>query len=377
MISLAIPIYFFRRSVPTEIIGLLSAATTLTYSVSPILLSRVSERLPRKTSVIIAMIGTLISQLIFYISLHPILFLTTRLCEGFIVGLFWTNLQASISDNVYHRHRRLTALYNISWNTGLVLGLVFGAVLTYLINDLEIVFYFAPIFLLVNVLIAVFAFQEPYKNAFILTKPHKEVLQGGQLRKPSQNSGNQPHIDNISFPIYYPFLLIIIYSIVRAAIKFLFPLKSEVLGFDTYTVYLASTFYALAQAIAMVGASSVSIKRFKTIHFIILIPLFIFTPLFGINTNYYFFILLFLITGAITGMLYGISLRLILILNMKHQTSLYSSILESMIGICFLFVPIMTGYLTYINIDLPIYVISLITAILSLILIVFIHSHKL
>lgn len=366
MIGLAIPIYFFRRAIPTEIIGLLSAATTITYSISPIIFSKISDRLPRKTSVVIAMGGTFATQLIFYITLHPILFLLARLGEGFIVGLFWTNLQASISDNIYHRHRRLTAFYNLSWNTGLILGLVMGAILTYLVDDLTIIFYSAPFFLLFNLLIAIFAFKEPRKNSY-------DSIASPNLQKNEDQNYNDKfeatkhaEIESIQFPLVYPFILIILYSLVRATVKFLFPIKSEILGFETYSVYGASIFYALAQSIAMIGASSISLKHLKVLHIIILIPILIFTPIFGANTNYFIFIILFLIIGACTGMLYGISLRFVLILNMKHKQSLYSAILESIIGIFFLVAPILAGYLSYIDLDLPFYVLTIICVFLSL-----------
>jgi len=365
MIGLAIPIFFFRRAIPTEIIGLLSAATTITYSISPVIFSKISDRLPRKTSVVIAMGGTLATQLIFYITLHPILFLIARLGEGFIVGLFWTNLQASISANIYHRHRKLTALYNLSWNMGLILGLVMGAILTYFIDDLTIIFYSAPFFLLFNLLIAIFAFQEPLKNSYDSSASANPPQHKDQNYSDRLEATKHSEIDKIQFPMIYPFILIILYSLVRASVKFLFPIKSEVLGFETYTVYGASIFYALAQSIAMIGASTISLRNLKVLHIIILLPILIFTPVFGLNTNYFIFIVLFLIIGACTGMLYGISLRFVLILNMKHKQSLYSAILESVIGIFFLVAPILAGYLSYIDLDLPFYVLTFICVFLS------------
>ncbi|TFG00207.1 MAG: MFS transporter [Promethearchaeota archaeon] len=369
MIGWAIPIYFFRRAVATELIGLLTAGSTITYTVSPIIFSKISDKIPRKTGIIIAMVGTLLTQLIFYITLQPIPFLIARLCEGFIVGIFWTNLQASISDNIYHQHRKLTALYNFSWNMGLVLGLIVGAILTFFIEDLTIIFYSAPIFLVINVVIAVFGFQEPYKNT--LAEPsktsHHDISQEDVLNSSRQKNGLL--LENIEFPYYYPFLLVMLYSLTRGVINFIFPIKSEVLGFDTYTVYIASIFFMLTQSIAIIGASSISLKHLKFFNVVIIIPLFITTLFFGLNTNYLIFIILFLILGSCTGMLFGISLRLVLILNIKHNRSIYSAILESFTGIFYLIGPILAGYLSYINLDLSLYVLSLISGAIWIVLI--------
>ena len=375
LLGLAIPLYFFRRAVPTEIIGILISATTVTYSISPLLLSGISERLPRKTSVVIGMAGAFLTQLIFYITLHPIPFLIARLCEGFIVGFFWTNLQASISDNVHHRHRKLTALYNLSWNMGLILGLILGAILTFLASDLRIVFYFAPVFLLVNVVIAWCAFQEPQKFSNGSEFAPLVTEEGKKNPEDDLNIIEQPLLEQIEFPRYYPFLLAILYALVRSSFKFLFPIKSEILGFDTYTVYIASIFFALSQCLAMFVASSVSLKYLEELHLLIILSLLIFTPLFGFNTNYYIFIIIFLIIGCCTGLLYGISLRLVLILNMRHERSVFSAALESVVGICFLLAPFFAGYLTYISLDFPVYILTVVLALFSFLLIFLIQKH--
>jgi hypothetical protein len=270
---------------------------------------------------------------------------------------------------VHHRHRKLTALYNLSWNTGLILGLVMGAILTFLVADLTIVFYYAPIFLLVNVIIAWCAFQEPQKYSNDSEFAPLITEEGKENPEDDLNIIEQPLLEQIEFPRSYPFLLAILYALVRSSFKFLFPIKSEVLGFDTYTVYTASIFFALSQCLAMFAASSVSLKHLEELQILIILSLLIFTPLFGLNTNYYVFIIIFLIIGCCTGLLYGISLRLVLILNMRHKRSVFSAALESLVGICFLIAPIIAGYLSYINLDFPVYLLTAILALFSFLLI--------
>jgi MFS family permease len=374
MLSLAIPLFFYREGVSTEFIGLLSAATTFTYTISPILLNKLSEKLPRKKSLIIALFGTLLAQIVFYFTLDPIPFLISRFSEGFIMGLYWTNLQSSISDNILHNHKKLTAMFNISRNLGVIAGFWLGAILTYAYKSLMQIFMIAPIIIFITLLIALFTFQEPKKisidtlNKLSLDQNNVEELQKNNYKLKEQE------IKRIQFPKIYPVLLIIIFSLSRATINFIFPIKSDVLGFETYTIYIAISFLALAQTITMFLASIVSTKILESFPLIMSTLLALLVWLLGINDNYYIFIILFIILGSCTGIIYGVTLRLILILNMKNQTSIYSGILESFIGISFLIAPISSGFLANIDLNLPFYILSFLLAGISFVLLGIIYK---
>ncbi len=362
MLILAIPLFFYREGVSTEFIGLLSAGTTFTYTISPILLSKLSQKLPRKTSLIIALFGTLLAQIIFYFTLNPIPFLISRFSEGFIMGLYWTNLQSSISDNIYHNHKKLAARYNISWNLGVIAGFWLGASLTYIYNSLIPIFMIAPIIIFITLLIALIYFQEPKKIS--IDSLEKSTLDQGQREEFQKNEYKlkEQEIKQIKFPKMYPVLLIISFSLTRATINFIFPIKSDMLGFGTYTIYIALFFFALAQSITMYLAGIVSTRYVKYPPMIMSLILALLIWILGINENYYIFIFLFLILGSCTGIIYGFSLRLVLILNMKNQTSIYSGILESVIGVSFLIAPISSGFIANINLNLPFYILSLLLA---------------
>jgi MFS family permease len=358
MVSLAIPLFFYRQGISTELIGVLSAGTTFTYTLSPILLSRLSEKLPRKVSIIIALTGTLLAQLIFYITLEPIPFLIARFTEGFIMGLYWTNLQSAISDNVFHDHKKLAARYNISWNFGVIFGFWLGALLTFIYNDLIHIFLISPIIILITLIIAIATFQEPKKISFRALQKRDISQETIQEARSDIYDLKMKEIKEIEFPKLYPVFLIIIFSLTRATINFIFPIKSDVLGFGTYTIYIAQSFFALSQSFSMLAASLFSTKYLKKLPQIMSFLLIILVALMGINRNYYIFIILFLIIGICTGIIYGVCLRLILILNMKNQTSIYSGILESVIGLSFLIAPISSGFIANINLNLPFYILS-------------------
>ena len=106
------------------------------------------------------MIGATVAQLVFYATLDPIIFIIERLFEGLILGFFFPNLQASISDNAEIDHQKYLARFNLSWGIAGIFGLLFGTLVLQFIDDLRFLFYINPIFMAINVVIAIFFFQE-------------------------------------------------------------------------------------------------------------------------------------------------------------------------------------------------------------------------
>ena len=112
-------------------------------------------------------------------------------------------------------------------------------------------------------------------------------------------------------------LLIIAYCFGRVNANFLYPLKSEILGFEAYTVYLLAFFGFSTQIISITLSSYLPMKYLKRIPIISLIALIILSIFLAMNSNFFIFILLFLFLGFFTGILYGSALKLVLILNIK------------------------------------------------------------
>ncbi|MHA1292649.1 MAG: MFS transporter [Promethearchaeota archaeon] len=354
LINLAIPLYFFQQGINIELIGILAAGVAITYAFSPILFSKLSNRIGRKKSVILGISGAFCAQIIFYISLNPIPFLIARMMEGFFMGFYWTNLQSSISDNSLHDHSKMMSRYNISWNSGLLTGYLIGAIFLFVIDAVVLIFYFAPLFLAVNVFIAIFFFQESNKI---------NLKDGLELKIRDNNEfRNQDEIKltNYYIPLIIPILFVAVFGLAKASVGFLYPIKSETLGFETYTAYLLTFFCIVTQLIGTGTATFFSIKNLKRVPIICLFSLIFILIFYGITSDFFVFIILFLFLGYFTGLLYGFSLKLVLILNMKNHTSKYSGLLESVIGTMFLITPIALGFVARMGFDTAFYIISIV-----------------
>jgi len=353
LIGTAIPLYFFREGVSLEFIGILLAGSAATYSFSPVLFNKLSDRLGRKKSLTIGMGGTLLTQLIFYITLDPVPFLLSRMAEGLIIGFYWSNLQSSISDNSLHNHRMMMARYNISWNAGLLIGLLLGTIFLFIIDDLLIIFYISPLIIIVNVLTIIFFFQDPEKI---------DLKKGVSFRNSNstETKGDNLKFTEYNIPLLIPILFIFIFSLARASVNLLYPLRSEMLGFGAYSVYLLIFFCIAFQLIGTSLANYVSFKKMKWVSVLCIGLLILVFIGFGRVFQFWIFFLLFIMSGLFNGLLYGFGLKLFINLNMQKNTSKYASLCESLIGTTFFLVPVMCGFIARIDIGLAFNVMSLI-----------------
>lgn len=354
LVNIAIPIYFFQIHLDLIYIGVLAAGSAMAYSFSPILFNRLADRIGRKRSIALAMLGVSLAQTTYFFSLNPMIFLIARMAEGLMMGFYWPSLQSSISDNALHDHSMMMSRYNIFWNSGLLAGYVIGASFLFMVDVIEIIFYISPIFIYANFFIALIFFKESQKITL-------ESTQG------IQENGNEKHkertdisLTKFYIPVLVPIIFATVFSIVKASVNFLYPIESEMLGFPSFTVYLQVFFTICAQLIGTSIATFFSIKNLKRVPIICIIIMGFTVLVYGLTSDFYVFIILFFLMGFFCGLLYGFALKLSMALNMKGNTSRYSGILESVIGTCFLIFPITCGFLAGFGMGLAFYIISII-----------------
>jgi len=371
LLMLATPIYFFQQGVDIRFISLLSTALTITYCFSPIIFNKISDKLGRKKSVVISMIGAGCAQFTYYFTLNPLVFLIERLFEGLILGFFFPNLQASISDDPTIDHRKYLSRFNLSWSIAIVFGLLFGSVFLQFIGDVKLIFYINPIFLTLNAIIAIFFFQEPKD---LNSSTHKSISDFNT--KKSINNQKSMTLNKNYIPVIIPLLLIFALSFASGNSTLLYPIRAELLGFQSSSTYLITVFATFSQSITMYFASLLVLNKLKLISIIALLVysfLFIF---FNLNDIYFLFIILFLLSGFFYGIIYGAASKFFLTLNILKKTSKYSSIMESSSGFTFFISQIFLGFMVDINIELGYITLSLSLTIIFLITLFFIRKFK-
>ena len=356
LIGVSIPIYYFTRCVSIIIIGFLASALAITYSFTPILLNKYSQKIGKKRSILIATLGATGAQISFYFTLEPVIFFIARLMEGFVMGFFWANLQTTISDSPMDKQSKYAANYNLSWNFGVLNGFLLGAIVLFFIDDVEIIFFIAPLILILASVIALIFFQEP-PNINSQTSSYDKY----DLRIEELDSQDKNEFSKYSISITVPLLLGACYCISRSSIGLLYPIKSEILGLETYTIYVFFFFMFLGQTIFTVISSHLTMKSLKRMSFTSLVGVILIITSFGmiITFNIFLYIILFLLIGCCNGLLIGITVKLFIALNVKYQTSKYSSIHASLMGISLLFPPILIGFIAEMDLTLGFYSVSI------------------
>ncbi len=371
LLMLATPIYFLQQGLQIKFISLLSIALTITYSISPILLNKFSDKLGRRKSVIISMVGAACAQSIFYITLNPFAFLIERLIEGFILGFFFPNLIASISDAPNIDHPKYLARFNLSWSVAIVFGLLFGAIVLQFTDDLKFIFYISPIFLVANLFIAIILLRES-----ISLNPRTQNNNPNFYTNKPENNQYSTTIIKYYIPVIVPLLFILYTSFAAGNGSLLYPIRSELLGFHPSSTYFVNIFAVASQSIAMYLATLLTLNKLKLLSIITLLVypfLFIF---FIANEIYYLFIILFLFSGFFYGILYGAASKLFITLNVLKKTSKFSGILESSVGLTYFISQLFLGFIADINIGLAYLSLSLSLMVLFFINLVFIRKFK-
>ncbi|MFX1569061.1 MAG: MFS transporter [Promethearchaeota archaeon] len=345
LIMLGIPLLFYQKGVSIEIIGLLSAAQIIAYCFSPLLFNKVSDKLGRKRSVILSMVGVSICQITYLFILEPIVFFIVRFTEGLFLGFFAPNLQASISDNPSLDHSKYLSRFSLSFNSGSLAGLLFGTLFLFFIDNILLVFYIAPLMIIANSVIAIIFFQE---------STQKDETSSILNSIPTSNEVKY-HI-----PVIIPIVILFGFSFATGSVYFIYPIKSEILGFPPYSTYFLSFFFSLAQTISTYMASLWTTKRLRLMSLISIILISLLIIAFGINEYFLGFIILFVVIGLSAGVLYGSALKFFMILNLTKQTSKYSSFMESLTGISYFTTQITAGIIGGLALELAFFTLAII-----------------
>jgi MFS family permease len=362
-LELAVPIYFIQERYDIFIIGLLVSASAMTYLFSPILLRDVYSKIGIKKTLIISVLGSLIIQIILQFSLNPWVVYILLLSEGMLLGLFWPVLMTDISIisnmgelcEIKGFKDKLAKNYNLAWNLGAIFSYLIGVILLNIIEDITLMFKVTLIYSIILVFFTI-SFENPKQDL----KLEKKII----IDKKMVNSCIK---ERVGFPISLPFFLIGFYGFLIGSVILLYSIKSEMLGFEVFTIYLFNFFRMSAQALSIAITTKFPIKTLKKLLIISLFSTLLCFIIFGINDNIIIFGILFFIFGTFGAMIYTFSFKLSVYENMLKNTAKYSSYFETSFGLGYFLAPLIGGFIAEININLAFYFLAILNLISFLI----------
>ncbi|MHA1714743.1 MAG: MFS transporter [Promethearchaeota archaeon] len=340
--------------------GLSASAIAITYMFSPVVLGRISDKIGRRFSLLIATAGNAGLSILFF-SLNFLvkmpknywligLIILLRALEGIFNGFFWPILQASITDATifystgepsqeFQLKKSGVGKFNLGWNAGVLAGSISLFFMLYL-ERLDLVLT-VPIFLqFTNFFCIVIA----YHNLSSANKPRYPDNKTKVQKLPDNGTNNQDKSNKFSILL----ALILIF------------------GYGAYLGLIATTttnfykFLGIPMLIGIQDAVRISIQgfsrsklKFKYTHLFLkllgilfsMISISLVMAFTLVNFNFPLFLMLYGLIGLIMGLLYSESIHMIMESKNKKRGFLMG-IFEQSIGIGFFTGPLLAGYLT-------------------------------
>ncbi len=385
LISLAIPLYFYQQGLEIAIIGFVVTGMALSYLFSPLLLNKLCKKIGQRNSLIIGSLGIFFAQVMFYISLEPLFFWLERIIEGVFLGFIWPNLLTSISNTPSEDQGKYMGRYNLAWNSGVLLGYITGVVILFFVFEIQLIFYLGPISFAILAAIVIIFFEEPKANSqsrSILAIPvpsapavepkEPEYISLREKLKPLDN-----HLIKFKIPLIIPAICVVSFGIAKGGINLIYPIKSEILGYEAYSVYFLTFVSLIAQTLVASTINNFSMRIHKIVISISLPIVSLTILLIGIYSEYKVFILMFIFIGFFSGAIYAIGVRFFIILNVQKQTNRYSAISESILGSMFFITPLFVGFLAEITLFGAYLTLSLILIAISVFLLILLPKLRL
>lgn len=405
LLSLGLPNYFiFDLKESSALAGFTLAIYCIPYAILPYFFGKLSDKIGRKNILIISVIGTNLSYVIYLIKFSPLEAFISRFFEGIFTSMFWPILQALISDfkHMERQPEKLIGTYNISWNVGGIVGFILGAIAVFIIGNNNISFYLAWMFGIL--LIPTVFFLKLYSqkipistsqsdNENILAIPPEIITSGTtymskiKIRKSKKNkrNGKKTGIMNKernqeillhNYPLLIPFLMLILHSFILGSISVIVSTKFEILGIASYTTYILSSFRTL---FAVIFSKFAAKNRNKNIaRYVLIIGLIYSLPAFlgAFFIRFPFFIIMFVLLGFTSISMYTIALKIMLEKNAAKKTGKYTGFAEGITGIGYGVGPLLMGWISDYSTNLSFILLGSYGVILAVILLITINRAK-
>ncbi len=343
-------LYATNVGLSTIEVGLIGSAYGFAYLFMPIILGRLSDKISRKISIMIATSAQAILALFFLVfisqpgdfifyGLFLILFL-----YGIMYGFFWPSIEAFVSENTQHSskaHEKGIANFCISWSIGFALGP-----------------FFAGIFYDFNILLGLFLVFIVFTSAFFLIlfkMPMVKPIKKEQSVEDS-NLNNQVNLNSNSKKILVLLLMgAMIYATISKTLLSYFTnyaalpeglnWTGTLIGQVIFFFGLGRTFYFIMARYLKNSFTAITIS-FLFIGFCLITLAFIYPPI--------LIAVILFITGFFVGRTYLVSLELLLKYEQEKKGA-KAGIFESLIGIGSALSPLVAGMIATINLKMPYY----------------------
>jgi MFS family permease len=346
---------YYDVGIRESVLGFISSAGAITYILAPILGQYLTKKfLGIRNALMLTSFLTPILTGLQIIYPKPWFLITCRISLGLTLGLYWPNTMNLLSKwqkiSSVEKSRKNFAFFNLSWNSGFIIGLLVGFLWAFSWSDfLAMIISWSLSFLLIPVSFFV--------NKDKVAKDPKEVIIY-QTEDPLSHLDMKEdlvinsHTPMIVYPVLFSWISIMFLAISKSIFIFGYPilvkaLLSEDFSYLTYLVQCGIQFMQL-MGLTWVNSMKIYSRKLASLICIILTATVAFTI--ALIGDIWFISIITVFVGLVLGLIHGVGMKIMIEYGTAENTSKYSTINEILIGVGFGLTPIVAGYVTEINI---------------------------
>jgi len=339
----------FDMEIRRSTLGFIASAGALTYIIAPIIGQFFTKKyLGIRNALLLNCILTplLTGAQIFYPEVWFLI--VCRILLGLTMGLFWPNCLNLLSRwqkiSSIKKSKKNFALFNLSWNSGFIIGLLVGFLWAFSWSD-----YFAMnvSWLLSFLLIPIGFFIQKDKKIKIsketIIYQSEDPLSHLDIEEDLVINSKTPMI---VYPVLFSWVSITFLAISKSVFIFGYPILVKALLSNKFSslTYLVQCGIQLMQLIGLTWINSMKIYSRKIASLIsIFVVVLIALTIFLVGDILYISIIT-AVTGLFLGLIHGVGMKIMLEYGSAENTSKYSTINEILVGIGFGVTPIFAGY---------------------------------
>ena len=332
-----------------SLLGLISSAGALTYIVAPLLGQIITKKyLGIRNALILTSILTPFLTGLQIIYPEAWFLIICRISLGLTLGFFWPNCLNLLSKwqkvSNLKKSKKNFAFFNLSWNSGFIIGLLVGFLFALSWNDfIAMIISWTLSFLLIPV-------------SFFLKKDKKLDTSKEIVIYQSEDPFSHLDIEEdlvvnsqtpmIVYPVLFSWVSIVFLTISKSIFIFGYPILVKALLSEKFSdlTYLVQCGIQLMQLIGLTWINSMKLYSRKLASLISIIGVTIVSFTIFLLGNIWYISIITAVTGLFLGLIHGVGMKIMLEYGTAENTTKYATINEIIIGMGFGLTPIIAGY---------------------------------
>ena len=339
----------FVIDIDPSTLGFISSAGAISYIFAPIVGQIVTKKfLGIRNAIMLTSILTPVLTGLQIVYPEAWFLVICRVLLGLTLGLFWPNCLNLLSKwqkvSSLEKSKKNFALFNVSWNSGFIVGLLVGFLWALTWSDfLAMIVSWMLSFLLIPVSFFINKDKKPDASKEILIYQSEDPLSHLDLKEDLAVNIQTPMI---IYPILFSWLGIVFLTISKSIFIFGYPILVKTLLSDEFShlTYLVQCGIQFMQLMGLTWINSMKTysRKLASLISIIAVSIISFTIVF--MGEIWYISIITAISGLFLGLIHGVGLKIMLEYGTAKNTSKYATINEIIIGMGFGLTPIVSGY---------------------------------